>query len=384
MNWFNDLYGKLNKEEDPEYLAALSPGSLNVPTQNPMPTRMPAADTQTPPVMNPQVKEYLTGKYGLGERQKIVDQNAKDAGSLDFKSALAALGAGFQGQNSMAAGSSMKKQQQDERAQKLLDFDKGREQSIANDKLMMDQERLARESDPSSMESQQARALAIKMGVSPEMAKNMTASQFKGFSDVTSKLYDIDQRALDRKEARDERRFLANQSLQDKRDARDATRNEKLDAANEKKASAMKELEDRRVNIEDNVTLLENMIKDKGTYEAFGSHNADMNRLTDQIATDMAKLMDPQSVARPQEVEMFKKSLVNPNVTETSNDTALNILKNFRSEVNKRAGNAYRIRGLENPGSAQEQADASVDARRRRIAELKAKRDKALKTAGSR
>ncbi len=94
------------------------------------------------------------------------------------------------------------------------------------------------------------------------------------------------------------------------------------------------------------------MIKDKGTYEAFGSHNADLDRRIDAIATDMAKLADPTSVARPAEVEMYKKGLVQSGATGMRNSTALEILKNFRNEVNARAENAYKIRGLENPGGA--------------------------------
>lgn len=126
---------------------------------------------------------------------------------------------------------------------------------------------------------------------------------------------------------------------------------EKRAAAQEKKQASLTEVEDRRRNIEDNLTLLENMIKEKGTYELFGSHNADLDRRVEAIATDMAKLADPQSVARPAEVEAFKKGLIQSTATDMTNATALDILKNFRGEVGSRVSNAYKIRGGSDPGS---------------------------------
>jgi hypothetical protein len=59
----------------------------------------------------------------------------------------------------------------------------------------------------------------------------------------------------------------------------------------------------------------------------------------------MAKLSDPSSVARPSEVEGFKKGLVSAGLG-TRNKTAKDLLANFESEVNTRADNAYEIRGL--------------------------------------
>tara|TARA_R110000868_G_scaffold62962_3_gene189959 strand:- start:14222 stop:15130 length:909 start_codon:yes stop_codon:yes gene_type:complete len=120
---------------------------------------------------------------------------------------------------------------------------------------------------------------------------------------------------------------------------------EKALALDEKKKASVTEVEDRRRNIEDNLNLVEKMIEDNGTFEMFGSHNADLDRRVDMIATDMAKLADPTSVARPSEVEMFKKGLVTSGLGQR-NSTASNVLKNFRSEVNQRADNAYEVRGL--------------------------------------
>jgi hypothetical protein len=114
----------------------------------------------------------------------------------------------------------------------------------------------------------------------------------------------------------------------------------------EKDATSIKEVKDRETTIMDNIAQVEKMIKDSGTYEAMGSHNADMERLTDAIAVDMAKLMDPNSVARPGEVELMKKGLPAVGISGR-NSTALSMLKNLKGEVQKRAKSAYSIRGID-------------------------------------
>jgi len=302
------------------------------------------------------VKQNLRSKYGMDEasaanRQAIVDQNTEDASGVNWKAGLATLGAGLMGQNAIAAGESVLSRQAAERQGKLTEFDKARANKVADFNqerdiskaeredlsFAQDQEKLKREQDPNSEESKMAQDLAKAMGMGN--VTGLTAAKFKEFSPALQKKYEIEQNKLNRQEARAARQQETNIRQQDKQLVRD-----------EKKKTTLNEVEDRRTNIEDNVSNLEKMIKDKGTYEAFGSHNADMERLVDQIATDMAKLTDPNSVARPSEVDMFKKGLVQPGVG-MRNSTALDILKNFRSEVNKRTENAYKIRGLDNPGS---------------------------------
>lgn len=124
---------------------------------------------------------------------------------------------------------------------------------------------------------------------------------------------------------------------------------QRSDQIAEKKKLLMNEIEDRRQNINATLNQLDSMIKEDGTWEAFGSHNQDLDRKVDEIATDMAKLMDPNSVARPNEVEMVKRNLIQSGF-KNSNSTARDILKNFKGEVNRRADAAYKIRGLQMPG----------------------------------
>jgi hypothetical protein len=131
--------------------------------------------------------------------------------------------------------------------------------------------------------------------------------------------------------------------------ARQDTRQDKLAEKEEKKKEKFTEIESRRKTINDSLAQLQKMVSEDGTYELFGSHNKDMDRLIDGIATDMAKLQDPESVARPGEVELVRKNLVESGMFQR-NSTAQNVLKNFENEVKKRADAAYSIRGLTPPG----------------------------------
>ena len=316
----------------------------------------------------PDVNSYLKQKYGLSEkyndenRQKLVQENL-DSGS-PIASAFAGFGAGLRGGNvsqafdSAMAGSKAKSQGA------LNAFDQGRKTELENfdqDRKFTTAERedkaFSESKDPASSRSKAAQDMLIQdYGIDPATASKMSAEQ------VEARLPGLKQK-LDRQMR--EREFDERQSdRQLQRESmnanRQAVREEKQGVRDEKKKNTLVEVEDRRTNIEDNVSKLEKMINDKGTYEAFGSHNADMERLVDQIATDMAKLTDPNSVARPSEVDMFKKGLVQPGVG-MRNSTALDILKNFRGEVNSRTQNAYKIRGLDNPGSQSDKAGAKEE-----------------------
>lgn len=112
-----------------------------------------------------------------------------------------------------------------------------------------------------------------------------------------------------------------------------------------KKKSSVLELQEREANILKTIDELEKMIGEKGTYELFGSHNQDLDRKVDQVATDTAKLMDPDSVARPNEVEMAKRGLVTSGPLQRDS-TAISALKNFKNEVQNRVLNAYKVRGI--------------------------------------
>lgn len=326
----------------------------------PAPVDAKPMEVTQPPIGEPQVKEYVKKIYGdqfsPEARQKIVDQNNEDSKGPDWLAGLAAFGTSLSGGDGFSAGQSFLKNQQAKRDAKLGEFDKQKAATLqdyeTDRKMKTDAEAdalKARERDVNSPESKAYQDLAAKYVPGPDYSK-MTAEQLATKLPFLQKGYEIEQRQLDRQESRAAR--AAEQ--QSKRDEKQVVRDEK-------KKTSLSEVEDRRRNIEDNLTLLEKMIEEDGTYELMGSHNIDLDRRVDMIATDMAKLADPGSVARPSEVEMFKKSLLAPTATGMRNSTALDVIKNFRSELDKRADNAYKIRGIENPGTQAEREGGQRD-----------------------
>jgi hypothetical protein len=232
----------------------------------------------------------------------------------------------------------------------------------------------ARRADPKSAESAAAREYL--KSVAPNAAsipgfENLTAEQAEKAAPGLMQRQQQDTQAQQHKEDMDQRsadrRESAAQRAADRDAMRGARREEKADAqaftvaqtdkANtEKKKTTLAEIEDRRTNIQQNLDVLDNMIKENGTWEATGSHNQDLNRLVEQVATDMAKLQDPGSVARPSEVEAVKANLISAGFGN-SNDTAREIIKNFRKEVDRRADGAYTIRGIDKPTASPRQTD---------------------------
>ncbi len=313
------------------------------------------------------VKETLKQKYGLGEyspdkRKELLDANDKAASPI--ASAFAGFGAGIRGGNVSSAFDSAMAGSQAKTKGAIDAFDKARDQKKADFAFDRDLSKAEREDtaigeskDPASARSKAAQDMLVQdYGMDPAVASKMTAEQVEARLPGLKQKLDREMREREFSERQKDRNLQREQMQAN----RDITRNDKLDAKNEKKKATLTEVEDRRMNIEDNISRLEKMIDEKGTYEMFGSHNADMERLTDQIATDMAKLTDPNSVARPSEVEMFKKGLVSPNAASMTNATAKDILKNFRNEVNTRAATAYKVRGLENPGAAAPKEETKV------------------------
>lgn len=115
-------------------------------------------------------------------------------------------------------------------------------------------------------------------------------------------------------------------------------------------ATLLKEVVARKSSIESNADKAINLIKKAGTYEALGPHNATINMLADQIATDFAKMQDPQSAARPGEVEMVKRNLIEAGLSG-QNKTAIAQLKRFYDTVEQRQAAAFSARGIQPPQS---------------------------------
>lgn len=160
-----------------------------------------------------------------------------------------------------------------------------------------------------------------------------------------------DEAAARREEARALREIARSQKIEDR-----------TFAVDEKKKNAVLEVEGFRSNIQDNIKNLKKQIEETGTFELTGPEGANMERWITGIATDLAKLADPGSVAREGEVALQKKGLFETGfgALKTRNATAQQVLDALAKEVDKRVDNAYRIRGLKAPGEQQVPAPAAA------------------------
>lgn len=131
--------------------------------------------------------------------------------------------------------------------------------------------------------------------------------------------------------------------------ARQRLANEKGAAGADKESKkAITEITDRYSNIKEQLGQLRTQVQGGGTYDLVGPHNAQLEQKLTSIATDMAKLVDPNSVARESEVAAFKKMLFEPSLW-MKNSTALGVIDSFDKMVDSRLSNAYKSRGLEVP-----------------------------------
>ncbi len=166
---------------------------------------------------SPKVRNYIGEVYGDkfsdSARQKLKDENDAQAKAPDWGSALLGIGDAITGGN--ASGENMKAKAL-AREKSLTDFDASRKGLVDSSKLNSDlrddsqkQEMFGRESDPNSDESKSAQALAVKMGMKPELAGKLTAESWKSRGPMYQKMYEIDQRSKDRSEARQDKKDLA-------------------------------------------------------------------------------------------------------------------------------------------------------------------------------
>lgn len=133
-------------------------------------------------------------------------------------------------------------------------------------------------------------------------------------------------------------------------------------AVGEKRRQQVLEVENFTSNIDRNIQAVQDMIDKTGTFELMGPEGAVMDRRLTEIATDLAKLADPGSVAREGEVMLMRKGLVDSGFKGlgTSNATAKAVLDALRGDVKQRRAEAYRVRGLETPDGASSTAAGAM------------------------
>lgn len=289
--------------------------------------------------MNDIVKKYLTEKYGL--------ENPEDRVKADYESQMvnpwAAFASGI-GQtlskqpvdmswvdkaNSQAFDRTVGKLERDKKDaitsfQADQEFKKVKEQEELDNRLL----------DQNSVETKGYQTLAKRMMPSQDFS-SLNGKQILSQLPTLERLYKIESDKQDRASARADKRLAQVEKIEEKK---------------QKQGQAMLEVADRYKNIKSSVRDLNKLVEDYGTYEAFGPENKKMEQHITSIATDMAKLVDPQSVARESEVETFKKMLFEPGFWQRQS-TVKGTIDNFEKMVDERLENAYTIRGLQKPAA---------------------------------
>lgn len=285
---------------------------LETPVEEPAPQEGVA---QPAPEMNPVVKDYIQKKFDLGNynddaRRKLVEENS----GYDTRGAIAGALAALGGKDPMAILNARNQQRQ----QAIADFDKARANKIQEYSLDRQIKKdsdsddlMTREADINSSESKMANELAQRMGYK---GPPITAKQFKNFSPAMQKMYDIEQRQLDRKEARDERRFQSGLKSQERKD--DITRKD-----DEKREGRMTTFGEART--EDDAKKLKEASAEK---EKFDSALKEMISLREKHGG--GAIMDREDVARGKQLSkdlmLAYKNMASLGVLSKSDQDILN------------------------------------------------------------
>lgn len=310
------------------------------------------------------LQKYLKDKYGENYDQKAQEdydsarsQNRWAQLGSDIGDAIGGqkVGSGdqfFQGLNKQAKENTVGKIESDKNQ-----YVKGKKDAADLKDLMTREEIEMAQKDPNNRQSVIARALAKKYNLPVQDTDSYKdVSQFmdpkKMMETEAASNVDFSKQAQLRKMDQGFREKESNLDRNLKRELDD--KNDKVKAAEkgEKSKQAMNEINDRYTNMKSNISELKKLIDQTGGGDITGSENKAMDQYIEAIATDMAKLVDPSSVARESEVASFKRMLFEPGVLNnlfTRGSTIQKTVQNFENMLDKRLDTAYKVRGLEKP-----------------------------------
>lgn len=290
-------------------------------------------------IENPSVREYLLKRKQ--ERDALENQVKEDSSGINFGAALAALGAGFQGKDAVGAGQSVLDAQDKRNAQKIADFDKGTDSYLKDTEAMnaadaLDREKAIRlaEDDVNSDQSKIATQLAQKMGFK---GGPISASKFKEFSPSLQKMYEIEQRKLDRADSRQIQNDLRQQRLDEKKQGLETP----FGMANtEQDAKVLKDAWESKSKLDDQIKEL------IGLREKFGGEywNSDATARAKQLSNDI--LLNYKNLAKLGVLSQSDENIINeivpkdplqfsPMAALRGNDPILTKLKGFQSDTAK-------------------------------------------------
>jgi len=229
-------------------------------------------------------QKYLGDKYNDVARQKLVDANAKEAGSFDWSAALGGFGAGLQGKSAVDAASSIRNKNLSRGENSLRDFDQGRNALVQDlemgqklERFDKDADLLAREEDVNSEESALAQSLAREMVPSQDFS-GFSASKINKMLPSMQKIYEGQQRRMERGDSLDLRRS----ELLEKRAERADIRADKRDALEAKKTEGLTEGEK---SVDKDYAKQYNAYTGKGRSNAVNTIDK-LDRLAEEVGKD--------------------------------------------------------------------------------------------------
>ena len=190
--------------------------------------------------------------------------------------------------------------------------------------------------DPDSEISKTYRELYTKLSKGQKIDDNISAAQLEKILPVMKDTYKIDQERIakdnERGEALANKQALVETKFQNLQSNQAQNRQQKLDKENV-------EFNTRYSNIQNNLTKLDDIVNEYGTFEALGPQSGQMDQLIYDIAIDYAKLVDPGSVAREGEVKSAQKYMLPIKGLFVRNSTARGLIDSMKKNIQQKAQN---------------------------------------------
>lgn len=146
-------------------------------------------------------------QFSADEYKKAKDASTESNGELAIAQLLGGIGDAFAGRSADETAKRFGQFRNQIKENTVGDFEKRKKSAIedynTNRQLKQNQitdDQRGRDIDVNSEESKMARMLAVKMGMNPDVAKNLTAAKFKEMSPVLEKMYSVEQARLARQD----------------------------------------------------------------------------------------------------------------------------------------------------------------------------------------
>lgn len=303
----------------------------------------PAGAPMAPPV--PVEPTEDTGMSALSDAQASDTQNRLTASLLRAGIQGGAAIAGTQADYNVVDALDKNVGAETKKVKEKQTFDKD-QQELAKAKAEINDDKAMR--DPNSDISKMTVGLATQLGII-KPGQRSSAMDLKNSGINLGTLMATIEAAKGRKEAASLARETRASDTQSKLSSK---KEEEALKREDKRRMTTEEIESRKRTIEDNIKRARDLVEKFGTVEATGPQAEMLQGMLDEIAVDTAKIQDPDSVARPAEVQLVRRSLIPEELSGRmgmTNKTAVDILDAFEKRIQERAATGYKVRGIQPP-----------------------------------